>query len=138
MPIVEWNNNFLIGVKLIDEHHHALVMLANELYDALDTDIPQDVFMHYLQELIDYTDYHFKAEEALMAEINYPDLNSHKKIHDGFIEKTKAFFQSIQDDPTDKETKTKLKVFLEDWLLQHILKVDTQIAKHANKPPKTE
>ncbi len=40
-----------------------------------------------MQELIDYSKYHFAYEEKLLRDISYPKIESHIECHKKFIEK---------------------------------------------------
>ena len=80
MPIVEWNDSFLVGVEPFDEHHKHLVDLLNRSYNELEHDAPLESYGELLDELSDYVSYHFVREELWMMESSYfryinPDWN---------------------------------------------------------------
>ena len=69
-------------------------------------------------------DLHFKTEEALMAEANYPGLTAHVSLHKELVEKTRQLsINAIRD----RDSEVILK-FLKEWWLGHINKQDRQYA----------
>ncbi len=66
MPIIEWNEQFVLGVPEFDEHHQHLVMLLNKTYDDFINGASKETLSLILDELIDYATYHFAAEEHWM------------------------------------------------------------------------
>ena len=76
-----------------------------------------------------YIDVHFKTEEALMAEANYPALEEHKVLHKELAKKTKSYSMNIN---RDMDSDVVLK-FLKDWWLSHINKEDRKCAPYLKK-----
>ncbi|HHX63111.1 MAG TPA: hemerythrin family protein [Epulopiscium sp.] len=124
-----WKDKYKIGLELVDTQHEKLFELAGEIYDLVkineDTD-KYDQIVEVLQELKDYTVFHFQEEEAYMLEIQYPKFFSHKILHAEFIEKVNSVnITSLDDDQT--KYLLEMLTFVLDWLQNHILKVDTEI-----------
>jgi hemerythrin-like metal-binding protein len=76
---------------------------------------------------------HFAREEILMREKNYPDYTQHKSLHLQLKKVVFAVRRVFQTD-IDKVNKEKLNQFLNDWLVEHILKVDVKLAPYVNGP----
>lgn len=75
--MLSWNDNFSVGVKAFDEHHHRLFDLLNGLLTAVENGTADEgKLVAALKELIDYTDYHFKAEEDLLRKNGYQGFQS--------------------------------------------------------------
>lgn len=74
------------GVPEIDLQHQELVSIVNKLNDAVKNNAPRkDIYM-LIAEVISFTRFHFAAEERLMAEAGYPELEAHKNKHKLLIE----------------------------------------------------
>jgi hemerythrin len=71
--------------------------------------------------MFDYTQVHFKAEEAYLKKIGYPELAAHEKEHQAFLEKAAALAVVAGDGVQDCAG---LHDYLRGWLLEHILKSD--------------
>lgn len=79
--------------------------------------------MEILDELKEYTVYHFKSEEKYMISIGYKKFLSHKVEHDEFIKKINNIdFKSIDEDQ-DKYLLETLE-FVVSWISVHILRRD--------------
>jgi len=123
MPVLEWNDSFLIGIRQFDEHHKHLVLLLNMTFDGITTNAPKDELEAVLHELIEYTAYHFTAEEHWMKEHHYPGLDVQVKEHAEFTKRigelAKDFHSGIKD------IDLVVLDFLIDWLTEHILEKDS-------------
>lgn len=84
-----WNEQYKIGVELIDREHEKLFHILNKLY-AFGRQRGKSHFA--CQEAVkyfkDHTLQHFADEEDYMASIGYAGLETHKRIHKDFRERT--------------------------------------------------
>ncbi|NTW99452.1 MAG: hemerythrin family protein [Geobacteraceae bacterium] len=129
MSFMIWNDAFDLGIKEFDEHHKHLVALINLTYDIFTQGTTHDGIVKVLDELVDYTKYHFAAEEHWMAVNKYPNLSQHSDEHESFCQTVSAF----QSDFFKRKTNLSLEVlqFLNDWLTAHILKSDADYSRFA-------
>ncbi|WP_142414655.1 bacteriohemerythrin [Hathewaya massiliensis] len=130
--MIKWKNDFVIGVEKIDQQHKHLFDVANEAYDILKNDICLDKYdkiVNILNELKDYTVFHFNSEEEYMESINYKRMFSHKIQHNEFIKK----INSVNLDNIDKNQDAyliELLEFIVDWIENHILYTDKLIMEN--------
>ncbi|MGE5630783.1 MAG: bacteriohemerythrin [Caulobacteraceae bacterium] len=127
----EMKKEYYTGINFIDEEHAKLFAIANEVYELLTNQfIPDkyDYIMKLINELKDYTRYHFNHEEDYMNSIGYRKILSQKVDHADFIEKIDGF-NSDSIDENQKEVLLKLVDFLNTWLVEHIMKRDKMIAE---------
>jgi len=87
-----------------------------------------DKIVHILEELKDYTIFHFKSEEEYMESIEYKRLFTQKIEHEKFI-KTLEETNYRDIDENQDESLVKILNFLNDWLIEHILKTDKLIVQ---------
>ncbi|NLL73396.1 MAG: hemerythrin family protein [Clostridiales bacterium] len=130
MAKYEMKPEYYTGIKFIDEEHEKLFDIASRAYDLLMNEfIPDkyDYIMEVIDELKDYTKYHFDHEEAYMSNIKYRRLLSQKVAHDDFIEKINEYDSEVVDE-NQKESLLELLEFLTTWLIEHIYKQDKLIA----------
>jgi hemerythrin len=122
MPLITWTKAFSVGVTEIDGQHQKLVLLINDLHDAMRAGNGSAVIGPLLGSLIDYTVYHFGTEERLFRETNYPDAKEHVIEHKALtheVLKTKARF-----DAGEPVVTIDLMDFLRRWLSDHIKGMD--------------
>lgn len=121
--MADWTEEMSVGVEVLDNDHRTLFDLINKLKNAILNDAATQVLDEILDELYDYTDYHFRREEAMMILCGYPDLADHKALHK---EMTSRIEQFLEPPPRNTETNTyaELLDFLENWWTDHIMVVD--------------
>jgi len=126
MGFIAWNDLYSVNVPEIDDQHKKLIALANQMYDAMRAGKGRDVLGPVLAELVDYTVYHFEAEERLLRQHGFPEHDEHKEMHDSLAGKAKQF----RDDFTRGQESRAMDVmlFLSNWLNIHILEADKQYA----------
>lgn len=130
METFVWDEHFTTGLALVDEQHHRLVDLINQLGDSLigsemaDDSGLQTVF----QQLAEYAQYHFAEEEQLMAASGV--AAAHRKLHHEhhrqFIEQVSRMWNSRA---TMSNPAAILHGFLSSWLGFHILGEDQTLAR---------
>ena len=127
MPLVEWDDSYLVGIEEIDGHHRHLVELLNSVYDNFTAGASRDTLGSVLDELIDYATYHFTAEEQQMKAAAYPAFDDHSREHNHF---SKRITEIQNDFHAGREALTlEVLVFLVNWLTQHILRSDAAYAR---------
>ncbi len=127
----EMKEDYYTGIEFIDREHAKLFSICSEAYELLTNDfIPDkyDYILSVLQELKDYTRYHFQHEEEYMISIGYKRLLSQKVDHADFIEKMDAF-DTEHIDEDQRASLLELVDFLNDWLVGHIFMKDKLIAE---------
>ena len=132
MPLLEWNDAlYSVGVKAIDDQHKKLVGMLNQLHEVQRDRPSAGVTNQVLSDLIAYTDYHFRTEEDLMRNHEYPDGRKHKAKHDTLRQTAlglQADFRSGK-----RAVSVELSHFLRDWLAHHIQGTDKQPGVFLNR-----
>ena len=120
--LITWDDYYSVGYDLIDKQHKKLVEMINELYSAFISGNAQEKAPEIVNEMIKYTDYHFKTEEAFFEKYNYPEIDVHKAIHKSFVDKV----LEVQEGLESKKVTVSYDImnFLRKWLLEHILQED--------------
>lgn len=129
----EMKPEYLTGIELIDEEHKQLFAYADEAYLLLQEEfIPDkyDQIAAIIQKLREYTKKHFADEEAYMESIQYKRIFTQKIQHEQFIDKLDNIdMDAIEAGVNQDQVIADLLSFLTDWLVHHILEVDTLIGK---------
>ena len=76
-----------------------------------------------LDELLSYAAFHFEFEERLMAHADYPQLEAHRREHQGFVN----WINEYRDEYVKfgkRALGEPVLAFLKDWLSHHILEED--------------
>jgi len=130
---LEWKDEYAIGVQHIDEQHQKLFEIGNSIYSLLADQVLVDKYdriIVIINELKQYTKYHFSCEEEYMLQNRYPRYFSHKVEHDDFINKVEDV--ELKDIDQDQEKYIRdLMTFVFNWILDHILKNDKLITANS-------
>lgn len=121
MPVFKWNVSFLLGIDEIDQHHKHLVELLNFTHERYKTGAEADTLRHTVEELVDYSNYHFSCEERWMTETSYPDLERHQKEHEVFSSRVRELRDSYH---LNSNIALDLVTFLSNWFAYHIQVTD--------------
>jgi hemerythrin len=93
--LLKWSDKYSLNVPGIDEQHKKLVRLVNDMYDAMHAGKGRDMIGTVIAEFVDYTDYHFKAEERLLRQNRYPEYDEHKEMHDNLSRKAHSIKEAF-------------------------------------------
>ncbi len=119
---IRWTPDVQTNIQTVDRHHQSLFHLIDRLYQNMKSDTPDAVIAQTLDDMIQYTDYHFKAEEAAFEEFKYPDFSKHKVQHDAFVRKAKQLREELNRG--HKLLAGEVSDFLKAWINTHIKSCD--------------
>ena len=129
-PAFAWNPSYSVHVTQCDEHHKYLFVLLQVLEGVLDRAESASTINMVLDELADYCDYHFKAEEDLMQKAQYLELDAHRGAHQAFIARIEQFQQNQAVSPQESAAIVK---FLKKWIVDHIQRMDKAYSATLNE-----
>jgi hemerythrin-like metal-binding protein len=66
LALVTWDTSYSVSVKSCDAEHQKLFDLINQLHEAMRLGQGRAIVGPVVQELENYTQTHFRAEEALL------------------------------------------------------------------------
>ena len=125
---LKWKSDYSVGIASIDIQHRKLIELINSLQTAVDYSTGEEFERKALDELVDYTKIHFKYEEGLMEQNDYPDFESHRDSHAHMIAKVDQVQEAYQQD--QEGAMQQALDFLKDWLINHINGTDKQYSRY--------
>ena len=128
--VVQWQNSYSVGIRLVDEQHMELIKLTNKLFNNCmeGQERSKSTFLEIIHEAVDYTGYHFGTEEKIMERVNYPDYVRHKCEHINFV---REVFSKVEDFKAGKMLAPITFVyFLRDWVLHHIAVNDKKMGAY--------
>ncbi|NLM00679.1 MAG: hemerythrin family protein [Treponema sp.] len=124
MKLFEWTKKIAVGIDTIDEQHKKLISIINDLNEAMKARKASEVIGNILQELSDYTVYHFGNEERAFDKYNYPKKEEHKALHKIYVDKIAEFIE--RNKKSELGISINVLDFLIDWITNHIMKIDMQ------------
>ena len=129
----EMKKEYFTGIELIDSEHAQLFDYANQIYALLKDEFIADKYDNIrdlLEKLMNYAKKHFADEEAYMESIRYKKIFTQKMQHQAFVDELEKYdLEEIDAMENQEEVIGKMLTFVTDWLVEHILHLDTQIGK---------
>ncbi len=121
--LIKWSPDYEIGIEKIDDEHKKLVDIINDFYNAFAFAQGHVEIGKVINELVNYTIFHFTAEEEMFKNSSYPDTENHMKKHKVFVNKLKEYHKEVSEG--NLTTSYDMVTFLKDWLIIHIKETDT-------------
>ena len=128
---IEWDEEYDVHVKEINEQHLQTFSLLNTLFDAIIKGQKIQVMKNMFDNLLDDGVEHFSYEEDLMSEHDYPDFEVHQNEHKMLVaEMNKINSQMLTE---NKALTMDIIVYLANLLKSHITKSDKPFTDYLNK-----
>lgn len=128
LSLPAWSSNYEIGINSIDEQHKYLFELINSYYQMLSSNsFSPNELRELLEKLITYAKAHFSDEEMHMLKNNmdHAYFNIHVEQHEYFVNEVNNLSMFIDDDAAI--VAPLIYEFVTQWLIEHIIKVDSLI-----------
>ena len=128
---IEFDDTLVTKNELIDSQHQELISRIKQFVDSCGESRDKFKSIKMLDYLIEYTDFHFTAEEKLQEDVGYPGLEEHRKKHEEF----KNTLRSLEDFLNESEGPTEafvqqIQKTVVDWLFNHIKAFDRSVAEY--------
>ncbi len=132
---LEWLDDWCLGVDAIDRQHEHLVGILNTLAESIAPTKPAaedkvDVFSLVMQ-LLEMTRQHFRLEEAVMRDHDYPNLMEHHREHVMLLAELQAFIRDVEEGV--RQFDYEALVSLKHWLINHVIDSDKAFAEYLDK-----
>lgn len=124
MAAIIWDSRLVSGIATIDKQHRRWVELYNDLDKAMEEGSEEAKVGETLDALMDYSQYHFGTEEALMRQNNYEqeEFDLHKREHRVFTDQMAIYHDRHQ--AGFRRLSPEVVATLRDWLVTHITASD--------------
>jgi hemerythrin len=134
--MLQWKDSYSVNVQVIDDQHKQLFAIAGKLMDLIKSSSEEEdryeEIREVLNELKNYTEYHFDYEEQLLRRNGYDIVDDHKVQHEEFIGKL-SDLQKQDIYIKQKNAMMNILTFLIDWISEHIVKEDIMYGKFLNE-----
>jgi len=123
-----WKPEYSVGVDVLDDQHRRLFEIVNRAYDAVKHRNVAPITHELLKQLVEYTEYHFRTEEALMKKGRFPEYEAHMQIHLKLTNNIKTFQRRVLNG--ELKLDSEILEFLQEWLVVHICEEDKRYAPY--------
>ena len=127
---MNWDNNYKINIEVIDDQHKGMLDLISRITGDYNAEEQRRRIADTVRELVSYTARHFADEQKLMNQIDYPDYQSHVRLHKEFIIHVKGILIRLRKGKN--VDLAEIRQFLEKWWIDHIVIEDSRFGKYYN------
>lgn len=128
-PLVEWSAQFETGLSDLDGQHQRLFGIINQLSGLQQQGATVEQLCTSLDDLFNYTLYHFQHEADLMQQYPVSDdlRHTHLNAHQAFLDRLVSARELAATSPA--VVVEQLLAFLVKWLVHHVTTVDVRMAR---------
>jgi hemerythrin-like metal-binding protein len=124
---MKWSDAYATGIPRLDEQHRMIFRMAEDFRAALDEGRGMQVYGGLLQALDAYVRSHFGFEEGCMEKYGCAVARKNKEAHLRFVEVLAGFQQGYTRSGFDRADARKLVDTLDQWLADHICRIDVHL-----------
>lgn len=128
MALVEWKEEFKVGIASVDHEHQQLIGLINDLHAGLAAQPTKDSIAEMLGEIHARIAAHFALEERVMRERRYDQYDDHKADHERLLDEIRDIMDR-HDSDAYFNYKTALADELGAWFAVHFRTKDARLHK---------
>lgn len=133
MSILQWKEQYSVGIDAVDHEHRELIDLINRLHDELVASRSKVSVEGFFGDLFKGISAHFALEERFMREHNYDQLTQHKSDHERLLDEIRDIMDDFEG---DKEIgSSELAERLDAWFSRHFEIHDARLHKALGTHP---
>lgn len=128
MSLIEWKDEFEIGIPSVDYEHRGMILMINKLHGKLAENADKDTIADFLGEIHALISAHFALEEKEMLEMAYDEFEDHKENHEDLLDQIRDMMDELEQDQSSEVTKD-LGQRLNHWFTDHFRTRDARLHK---------
>ncbi len=134
MALIEWREEFAIGIPSVDYEHKGMIRMINELHEEMSSAPSRDTVTGFLGEIHALISAHFALEEKEMREMGYDAFDDHKDDHERLLDEIRDIMDSFEADETEDYAED-LSRRLESWFTEHFRAKDARLHRFLQDRP---
>ena len=127
--MIKLSKDMEVGVLEIDSQHMELVDRLNSLVSMGHDAVSKEETQRTMDLLEEYIIKHFADEEKLQKQSNYPEYETHKKMHELYIGEFQKLKKEFADNGHSLKFTMDLNNSLINWIIKHIKSADVELGK---------
>lgn len=126
MALLQWKDQYSVGIAAVDHEHRELIELINRLHDELSASRATPVSVEeFFGDLLKSISSHFALEERFMRDEHYDQLAQHKADHERLLDD----IRDMMDDVIGEAEVNDLSARLDAWFSRHFETHDARLHK---------
>lgn len=128
MALIEWREEYSVGVPAVDYEHKGLIKLINDAHERLQSRQSADTVQECLGEIYAQISSHFALEEEIMRRRDYDRYLQHKADHERLLEEIRDIMDAVEDAGTYDPQQ--LAEALGRWFGEHFRTEDARLHRY--------
>ncbi len=125
---IAWDEDLSTGIDEIDNQHKEIIRRIEEINDKADEGMSMEEIDELVRFIGGYVFDHFAKEEEHMIKHKYPNYDSHKAEHMGFLKSFMFLKKMSKEGGVTSMIILAIQHQVVDWLVKHIKSVDKEMA----------
>jgi len=134
MALLQWKDQYSVGIAAVDYEHKELIDLINKLYAEFAKEGADSCTEAFFGDLLKGISAHFALEERYMREHRYDQLAEHKADHERLIDELRDMMD--EDLGADRTNAGDLHDRLDAWFSRHFETHDARLHKALGSHPR--
>ncbi|NIL94955.1 MAG: bacteriohemerythrin [Woeseiaceae bacterium] len=130
MSVLQWRDEFSVGIEEVDHEHRELIELIRSLQDEMRGGTDAHRILEALGEIYAQIAAHFALEEKTMRALNYAAYADHKEDHETLLDDLRDIMDEVEDDGVLDEAQ--LTDDLDRWFSDHFKTHDARLHRTAH------
>ena len=126
MPLIDWKDEFKIGIAAVDFEHRTLIDLINDVHAKLQHDAGETPVSDCLGEIYTHIAAHFALEERIMRERRYDQYAEHKADHEHLLDELRDIMDEYEVGAMP-DHQAVLGERLSEWFGRHFRTMDARL-----------
>lgn len=127
MALSGWDAKYSVNQPVMDKDHQKLIEMISLLHTRMKEGKSKTILSPLLDDMTHYAENHFSREEKYLAQMGSSELSYQKEQHSIFLGKVHEFQDAYEKG--NMALAVQLLPFLNNWFLQHIMKIDMKYKK---------
>jgi hemerythrin len=128
MSLIDWRDEFSVGVPDVDHEHRQLIALINELYANMSREDRKYGVEDFLGEIYSQISAHFALEEKIMRQYRYDQYEDHKQDHERLLDELRDMMDEYEENASFSDAV--LAEALRSWFTEHFKTRDARLHSH--------
>lgn len=125
MSLIQWRDEFSVGVPAVDHEHRELIATINRLNDKARAGADPMHVITTLGEIYAQISAHFALEERIMRAAEYDGFEEHKAEHEALLDSLRDIMDRVEDEGCYDESG--LGRELDRWFTVHFKTQDARL-----------
>jgi hemerythrin len=130
MSLIEWRDEFNLGIEDVDKEHQALIESINAVHDSVSAGADTAEIVAGVSRIYDLVATHFAHEEAYMREQRYMAYSEHKEDHEILLDDLRDIIDQLRS--AGNYADARLSTDLQYWFSAHFRKHDARLHRSAH------